>query len=209
GDVNGIVGNDWYDAVRDAEEYCAADRTVKLIGSGGEGRSPKNLIGATVGDVLKLQSGGQSRVVTVSAKDRSAIMLGGHLADAAYWMADTLFVTSTYYMEALPTGAREFNGSGAVTAYRGRRWDRLLPAGAYDMVGPDDVAAEEDDAGRRTFPHAMGGRSTTHAQFVDAFDQSPFGNEVVADFAMRMMTAEQLGRDSVTDVLGVSFSAND
>ena len=209
GNVNGIIGNDWYDATRGAEEYCAADRTVQLIGSSGEGRSPKNLIGATVGDVLKVQTGGQSRVVTVSAKDRSAIMLGGHLADAAYWMEDTLFVTSTYYTEALPDWARDFNRSGAVTAYRGRQWERLLPVGAYGMVGPDDVAAEEDDAGRRTFPYQIGGRSTTHAQFLDAFDQSPFGNEVVADFAMRMMTAEQLGRDSVTDVLGVSFSAND
>lgn len=209
GNVNGIIGNNWYDAARRAQEYCSADRSVRLIGADSEGRSPKNLVGGTVGDVLKVQTGGQSRVVTVSAKDRSAIMLGGHLADAAYWMVDTLFVTSTYYMQALPGWAREFNGSGAITAYRGKQWERLLPAGAYAMVGPDDVAAEEDDAGRRTFPHPIGGRSATHAQFVDAFDQSPFSNEVVADFAMRMMTAEQLGRDSVTDVLGVSFSAND
>ena len=186
GNVNGIIGNDWYDAVRGEEEYCAADRGVQLIGSAAEGRSPKNLIGATVGDVLKVHTGGQSRVVTVSAKDRSAIMLGGHLADAAYWMEDTLFVTSTYYMNALPDWARDFNRNGTVTEYRGKQWDRLLPAGAYAMVGPDVVAAEEDDAGGRAFPHPMGGPSATHAQFVDAFDQSPFGNEVVADFAMRV-----------------------
>ena len=39
--------------------------------------------GATVGDLLKISTGGRSKVVTVSAKDRSAIMMGGHLADGA------------------------------------------------------------------------------------------------------------------------------
>lgn len=209
GSVNGIIGNDWYDAGRGAEEYCAADRSARLIGSDLEGRSPRNLIGATVGDVLKLQTGGASRVVTVSAKDRSAIMLGGHLADGAYWMEDTLFVTSTYYRSDLPRWAREFNRSRPVSSYRGKRWERLLPAAAYAAVGPDTVAAEEDDQGGRTFPHPIGGGNAGHLQFVEAFDQSPFSNEVVAEFAMRALTAEQLGRDSITDLLGVSFSAND
>lgn len=208
-DVNGIVGNDWYDAGRGAEEYCSADRDVRLIGSDLEGRSPRNLIGATVGDEMKVQTGGSARVITVSMKDRSAIMLGGHLADAAYWIEDTLFVTSTYYRDEMPAWAREFNRSGAITDYRGTRWERLLPAAAYDAVGPDSVPAEEDDAGGRTFPHVIGSAGGSHTAFVEAFDQSPFGNEVVADFAMRAISAEQLGQDSVTDLIGVSFSAND
>lgn len=209
-DVNGIVGNDWYDVAAQREEYCAADRAERLIGSELEGRSPRNLKGATVGDVLKVQTGGLARVITVSAKDRSAIMLGGHLADGAYWMEDTLFVTSTYYRNDLPSWVRELNGSGAVTAYRGRRWDRLLPAGAYDLSGADDFPAEEADAGMgRTFPHTIAASGTTHEDFVDAFDASPFSNEVVAELAMRAVTAEHLGDDAVPDLLGVSFSAND
>ena len=210
GSVNGIIGNDWYDAEKGKEEYCAADTTVTLIGSDLEGRSPRNLRGATVGDVLKISTGGRSRVVTVSAKDRSAIMLGGHLADAAYWMEDTLFVTSTYYRPDLPQWARQFNGSGKVTSYAGKKWERLLPAAFYDMVSPDDVPTERDEAGMgRTFPHPMGGGPGVDENFVDAFDQSPFSNEVVADFAMRAVTAEGLGRDTVPDILGISFSAND
>ena len=114
--VNGIIGNDWYDAAAGREVYCAADTTVRQIGTASEGRSPRNLNGATVGDLLKISNGGRSRVVTVSAKDRSAIMLGGHLADAAYWMEDTLFVTSTYYRPDMPQWAADFNASGKVTA---------------------------------------------------------------------------------------------
>lgn len=210
GHVNGIIANNWYDAKAGRGEYCAADTTVTLIGSALPGRSPRNLNGATVGDVLKISTGGRSRVVTVSAKDRSAIMLGGHLADAAYWMEDTLFVTSTYYRPDMPLWARELNASGKVTSYFGRKWDRLLPAGAYEMVGPDDVAAEADEAGMgRTFPHPIAGGPTIGKGFVDAFDRSPFSNDVVADFAMRAVTAEGLGRDTVPDLLGIGFSAND
>ncbi len=210
GSVNGIIGNDWYDAKAGREEYCAADRAARLIGSPLEGRSPRNLNGATVGDLLKISTGGRSRVVTVSAKDRSAIMLGGHLADAAYWMEDTLFVTSTYYRPDLPAWARDLNASGKIASYFGKKWERLLPAAAYEMVGPDDVPAESDLAGMgRTFPHTIAGGATLGQSFVEAFDRSPFSNEVVADFAMRAVTAEGLGRDTVTDLLGIGFSAND
>ena len=209
GSVNGIIGNDWYDVATGREMYCAADTTVRLIGSGLEGRSPRNLKGTTVGDLLKIGTNGRSRVVTVSAKDRSAIMLGGHLADAAYWMEDTLFVTSTYYRRDLPQWAREFNGSGRVTSYAGKQWERLLPAAAYEMVGPDDVPGEAEEAGTgRTLPKPIGGASRG-ADFVEAFERSPFSDEVVAEFAMRAVEAEGLGRDTVPDILGISFSAND
>jgi hypothetical protein len=202
GTVNGIIANDWYDAVAGKDVYCAADTTVRLIGVDLEGRSPRNLKNATVGDLLKIGTGGRSKVLTVSAKDRSAIMMGGHLADAAYWMVDTLFVTSTYYRKEMPAWARQFNGAGKVSSYFGKKWERLLPAAVYDMVGPDDVAAEADEAGTgRTFPHPIGG--------AEAFDLSPFSNEVVAEFAMRAVTEEGLGRDTVPDLLGISFSAND
>ena len=210
GAVNGIVANDWFDSKTGREEYCAADSSAKTIGAAGEGRSPRNLKGATVGDLLKIASGGSSRVVTVSAKDRSAIMMGGHLADAAYWMIDTLFVTSTYYRAALPDWAARFNGAGRISSYFGKKWEHLLPPAAYEMVGPDDVPAEADEAGMgRTFPHPVAGGSVIGKAFVDAFDQTPFSNDVVADFAMEAVTAERLGTDTVPDLLGISFSAND
>ena len=208
--VNGIVANDWYNPRLGAEEYCAADTAASLIGAAGEGRSPRNLHGATVGDELKVATGGAARVVAVSAKDRSAIMMGGHLADGAYWMEDTLFVTSTYYRPDLPAWAREYNAGGAVASVAGKRWERLLPEAAYALVGTDDVAAETDEAGMgRVFPHPIGRAGTVDEAFVEAFDQSPYSNDAVADFAMRAVVGERLGRDSVPDLLAISFSAND
>jgi predicted AlkP superfamily pyrophosphatase or phosphodiesterase len=202
GEVNGIIANEWYDTRAGRPTYCAEDAAVTLIGSRGPGVSPRKLFGATVGDVLKTATAGLSRVVTVSVKDRSAIMLGGQLADAAYWIVDTLFVTSTYYRPDLPAWVREFNASRAISQYFGRTWERLLPATAYQMMGPDDEPAERDVAGMgRTFPHRMAG--------IDAVHSSPFLNDVVADFAMRAVDAEGLGGDTVPDLLGLSFSATD
>lgn len=201
-DVNGIVANDWYDTRTGRPTYCAGDQAVRLVGAAGPGRSPRNLFGATVGDVLKTAAAGRSKVVTVAGKDRSAIMLGGHLADAAYWVVDTLFVTSSYYRPDLPGWVRDFNASRPISRYFGHLWERVLPPAAYRVMGPDDEPAERDVAGMgRTFPHPIGG--------ADAFDVSPFGNDVLAEFAMRAVDAEGLGRDSVTDLLGIGFSASD
>jgi predicted AlkP superfamily pyrophosphatase or phosphodiesterase len=209
-DVNGIIANSWYDRVLGREEYCAADSTTKLLGVTSEGRSPRNQIVSTVGDELKLATAGRSRVITVSGKDRAAIMLGGHLADAAYWIEDTLFTTSTYYMKQLPAWVRRFNASKVMSAYAGKTWERLLPASAYDLVGPDDVAAEDDIAGMgRTFPHRLGQGRVATERFMTAFQTSPFENEVIVDFALQAVTQEGLGRDSFPDLLAIGFSAND
>ncbi|MEO8090321.1 MAG: alkaline phosphatase family protein [Gemmatimonadales bacterium] len=208
-DVNGIVSNYWYDQKAGREEYCAADSSASLVGAGGAGRSPRYLLDSTFGDVLKGASGGLSRVITLSGKDRAAIMLGGHLADAAYWTLDTLFVTSTYYEKELPRWVRGFNASGKASAYLGRPWTRLLPAGAYAATGPDDVATERSAAGMgRTFPHRPPAGSP-HDSLIEAFETSPFHNELLAEFAMQAIVREGLGRHRHPDLLAIGLSAND
>jgi predicted AlkP superfamily pyrophosphatase or phosphodiesterase len=206
--VNGMINNQWYDSKSGRQEYCAADSLVTLIGSSGPGRSPRNLIGATVGDELKRSNGGRSRVITMAGKDRSAIMLGGHLADAAYWMEDSLFVTSTHYMKELPAWVQQFNASGRVRSYAGKSWDRLLPSAAYAGMGRDHVAAEEDVAGMgRTFPHRLAPDSLP--RFLDAFKATPFQNEVLLELAQAAVTNEKLGEDDHPDLLAVGLSASD
>lgn len=207
---SGIVANEWFDLAAHKAEYCAADTTFGLIGVGGEGRSPRNLLVPTVGDELKQATGGRSRIITLAGKDRSAIMLAGHRADAAYWTEDTLLVTSRYYMRELPAWVQRFNSSGAITKYQGRTWNRLLPAEAYRIAGSDNVAAEEDPGGMgRTFPHRLGSTRSQTQDFIAGFGTSPFENEVLVNFAMEAVVQEQLGEDEIPDLLGIGFSAND
>jgi len=46
-------------------------------------------------------------------------------------------------------------------------------------------------------------------QLYSAIEATPYGNEIVEDFAERALAAEQLGQRGVTDLLAVSFSSND
>lgn len=209
--LNGIIANDWWNKAQSRKEYCARDDDSPLLGSDSPGRSPKNLIGATVGDMLKLASGGKSRVACVAGKDRAAIMLCGHRADAAYWLDGPRFVTSTYYRDALPDWVERLNASQPVEHYFGKTWDRILPAEAYAKLGADDEPAELDLAGLgRTFPHVIGGSLfETESTRIKAFDYSPFDNEVVINFAVQMLRNEEFGSGPATDLLAVGLSAND
>jgi predicted AlkP superfamily pyrophosphatase or phosphodiesterase len=222
---HGIINNAWIDRATMKRVNCVDDDTVQILGRADDrggvrlpgtvvpiGASPRRLLATTVGDELKLIRGGRSKVIGISSKDRSAILLAGKLADAAYWMDKGRMVSSTHYMKELPAWARAFNEAGRVDSYFGKTWDRLLPAAAYDeLQGPDDAAGEGTDFGMgRTFPKRVnGGAEKITAAYYDAFENSPFKSEVLADFARTVVENEKLGQRGVTDMLCLSFSVND
>ena len=126
---NGIVANAWYDRTSGAVVNVVGDPLVAPLPGPGRGASPANFTGATVGDLLKRASPA-SRVVGVAGKDRSAILMAGPRADAAYWYeaAAGVFGSSTYYMKRCPPWLAEWNATRPVDALAGRSWTRLLDA---------------------------------------------------------------------------------
>ncbi len=212
GCVNGIVGNSWYDNRTQRSLYCVADTTTTLLGGRGEGRSPANLQMLTFGDQLRVATGFQGKVFSLSNKDRAAILMGGKYANMAVWMRDSAFVTSSYYATELPQWLRTFNSSGLVNSYFGRRWERSLPLSAFRTMDRDDAPYEEGGNGMgTTFPHRITGTDTTRrtSSYYPALLTSPFGCEVLAALARQTVRAEKLGRRNVTDLLCVSFSGTD
>ncbi len=219
---HGIVNNAWTDRETLKRGNCVDDTTVQLIGRpesrGGVklpgiavGSSPRRLMAPTVGDELKLRRP-ESKVIGVSSKDRSAILLSGKLADAAYWMDKGTIVSSTHYMKELPEWVRAFNAKGRVESYFGKTWDRLLPAATYEKLqGPDEMPGEFGDFGMgQTFPRVVnGGSSQITSAYYEAFEGAPFKNEVLLEFARGVVENENLGRRGVTDLLCLSFSTND
>ena len=109
--LTGILGNSFF--INGKNTYCCGDDNVQSVGSSSkEGKmSPPNLLASTIGDELKLATDFKSKVIGVALKDRAAILPAGHSADAAYWWDTSAghFVTSTYYMDKLPSWAVEFN----------------------------------------------------------------------------------------------------
>jgi predicted AlkP superfamily pyrophosphatase or phosphodiesterase len=212
GAQNGIIANGWYDRRAHKDVYCVADPSVLPVGIPHGSSSPHLLASSTFGDELRLTTAFRSKVITASQKDRSAILMGGKLANAAYWIVDSLFGTSSYYVRELPGWVKSFNASGLVNSYFGRTWDRILPVEAYAGLDRDDAPYEGDWNGvGRTFPHVIRGEDASHIthSYFRAFETSPFSNEVLAVFAMQAITAESLGMRGVTDVLCIGFAGSD
>ena len=201
--VHGIVGNDWYERSLGRSVYCVEDLTTKLVSepdraSATPGFSPHNLIGSTLGDELRAASDFRSKVVTISLKDRAAVLMGGHSPSAAYWYdhGSGRFVTSTYYMPTLPSWVAKFNRDSPLKDYCGRKWTAL---------------PEKPGANGRIFGEFKGSpkESCPDAKFLGWLNQTPFMNEVELTFAEEAVKNEHLGQGSDTDILAVSLSVND
>lgn len=213
----GIVGNSWFD--RDAGKVVTSvsDDAAALLGGGSQeaASSPRRLLASTLGDELRLATQGRAKVIGISLKDRSAILPAGRHATAAYWFSSQTgrMVSSTYYFNQVPAWVARFNDARPADKYFGARWERLLPEAEYVRRAGQDAPPWEN-VGRakdtNTFPHIItGGATQPGREFYDALEYSPFANDLVEEFAEQAILNEGLGADQDTDVLTVSFSAND
>lgn len=211
--LNGIIGNEWFDRATAKRVTSVNDSGVKLLGGkeGATGMSPGKLLGSTIGDELKLASAGQAKVIGVSFKDRSAILPAGQRPNGAYWFDASTghLVSSTYYFNDLPEWVKKFNREQRPDRFFGKRWEKLLPEAAYQRSAPDDAPYEKAARGTK-FPYQItGGEEAPGPRFYSQFEVSPFANDYLVDFAKAAIETEQLGADDVTDLLTISFSAND
>jgi predicted AlkP superfamily pyrophosphatase or phosphodiesterase len=212
GAENGIVSNNWYDRALGRTVYCVEDESVSLLGGKGDGRSPARFEASTFGDMLRLHTGFESRVISIANKDRAAILMAGRMPTGVYWMADSAFVSSTYYLNALPVWLKEFNGSGMINSYFGALWNQSLPETAFSGMDQDDAPYEESRDGLgRTFPHRITGTDRSHltSSYYSALWTSPYGVMLPAEAARRAVLGERLGKRGVTDLLCIGFSTTD
>ena len=208
---HGVVANEFWDRVAQQPVGAVADPATALVGvEGRTGSSPSRLMRQGLGDWLKAQSPG-SKVASVSLKDRSAILLAGKSSDAAYWydLRTGRFVTSDYYLPALPDWVTKFNAAGFVDRYHGTQWTKLSPEVVYDE-SPWPELAGRDPSQYSTFPHALGTPGGLPGrQYYSLFRSSPFADLVTLEFAKGLIEHEGLGRDAVPDLLFVGLSATD
>lgn len=213
----GIVANEWPDRETGKKVTSVSDLTAKLFGGGPteDASSPRRLMASTVGDELKLVTRKRAKVIGISEKDRSAILPGGRHANAAYWFSleSGNMVSSDYYFRELPAWVSDFNRARPFDKYFNAKWERLLPEAEYlKRAGPDSPPWEKVIAKGDTnrFPHTIsGGAKGPGRDFYDAVTHSPFHNDLLLSFTEQAIQNEQLGQDADTDVLSVSFSAND
>ena len=212
--THGIIGNNWYDKEHNEEVYCASDDSYSSIGTTSDAgkMSPHRMTGTTITDELRLHTQMRGKTIAIALKDRGAVLPGGHTANAAYWFhgADEgKWISSSYYMKALPKWVNDFNSSGSAQSYK-RAWNTLRDITTYIESGVDNNKYEGlfEDETTPTFPHSTPNLldKTRDFEFIKA---TPYGNSITADFAIEALKKENLGKDDITDFLAISFSSTD
>lgn len=179
------------------------DDQAPLIGGGGDGASPFRFRGSVLMDWMRSRDP-RSRGLSVSRKDRGAILPMGRAHQSVFWYAnDGRFTTSRYYADTLPSWVQAFNARHIPQSYAGKAWTLLLPAASYPE--PDSVPLENN--GRDfVFPHVF---PADPARAARMFISYPAMDSLTAQAALAGVEAMQLGRGPATDLLSVSFSTTD
>ncbi len=179
------------------------DPQAPLVGDPGAGASPYRFRGTALIDWMRIKNPA-SRALSVSRKDRGAILPLGRAQQEVYWYSGTRFTTSTYYRDTLPDWVKEFNARRLPQRLAGTAWDLLLPPNAYPE--PDSVATES--IGREfVFPHRISADSARAAAMAQ---ETPMLDEITLAFALAGVQSLSLGAsDNATDLLAVSLSSTD
>lgn len=212
---HGIVGSEWYDNLKERTIQSTEDERYNTVGGKYEsGRmSPDKLMCTSLGDEIKLSNNFKSKVVSISFNPASAIFAGGHSADAAYWF-DNLsgnWISSSYYMDSLPTWVRQFNEKKFADTYLSKEWNTLLPLESYTESLPDDNKYETGIKGQHTFPYMLDDLSALKRKRTNytILNSTPFGDNLIKDFAISTIMEEKLGEDNYPDLLSITFSATE
>ncbi len=194
----GIVANSWYNlglARAKKAVYCAEDETQAAADPKDYVASAVHLLVPTLGDRLKAANPA-TRNVAVSAKDRAALMMGGHDIDQVYWWKGAGFAT----LAGRPLGASAVAENAAVaTALAQDRAALDLPADCARADRP--IAAGSVTVGTGRFERGKADATR--------FRISPEMDAATGDLAAKLVAELDLGKGPATDVLSVSFSATD
>jgi predicted AlkP superfamily pyrophosphatase or phosphodiesterase len=177
------------------------DSLAALLGTAGPGASPRRFRGTTLVDWLKAADP-TARVLSVSRKDRGAILPIGKSKEQVFWYQSGIFTTSRYYADTLPTWVQAFNARRLPFKAAGTVWTLLLPDSAYKEV---DSAAWENGGVGFLFPHRL---PLDSVQAAGAVAGVPAMDSLTLLFALEGFEAMKLGRKG-TDILAVSLSTTD
>ena len=210
--IDGIVANTWIDQLTGERVYCTSDTAARTIGALGDAgaMSPKNLLVSSITDELRLATNFRSRVVGVSLKDRAAILPAGHTANAAFWFDDESgqFITSSYYMDALPDWVKQFNAKDEPRNLVAKGWQPLYPIDTYEQSTADNVPWEGRMKGEKAavFPHDL---QKMYERDHGSIRTSPFGNTLTLEFAKAAIAGYRLGNGQTTDFLTINCASTD
>jgi predicted AlkP superfamily pyrophosphatase or phosphodiesterase len=212
---HGMVANAWWDREAQKMVTCTSDPNAKNIGYAGVsvkgGDSAVRMLLPSFAEELKYQTGGASRVVTVSLKARAAITMAGHKGDSVTWVdgSSGAWETSSAY-GAVPV-VEEYAKKHPVSEDYGKTWALSLPTSSY-WYDEKAMGATQVDGWAPGFPHPLRGKAGSSGPdqaFYEQWAASPFADTALTKLAETEIDALGLGESGGTDFLGVSYSSVD
>jgi predicted AlkP superfamily pyrophosphatase or phosphodiesterase len=194
-----IVANDWFSRKLNKVIYCVEDSND---------RSPNNLKALTITDQLKLTYP-SAQVFSVSLKDRSAVLPGGHLSNGTFWYDDKFgqMKTGQYYKNSL-NWLEYFNKQNYPKKAIDNGWTPMYQNGSYATWYSDSSKYEQSVFKSTKFPYDFKGKFSEKEEF-KLFTYLPAANTMLTDFAIELIKNQNIGKDNVSDFLCVSYSSTD
>ena len=207
---HGIVANNWYERNSKQLVNCVGDLSFQSVGTDSDyGKcSPNRMKSFTVTDQLKLTYP-DSKVISLSIKDRGAILPGGHKSDGSYWFdyQSGKFITSSYFRSKLPEWLTSFNENKNCFTYA-KRWIPILEEQDYSSEDKSDYEVILSGKTNSQFPYDIEKLMSINNN-LSAFTVSPFANTLLTDLAIEAIQNEDLGEGEKTDMICISYSSTD
>jgi len=184
-------------------EIGVADPQSPLLFGRGGGASPYRYRGSSLFDWIRSRDQ-FSRALSVSRKDRGAILPLGRAKQNVFWYSlDGRFTTSKYYGDTIPTWVQKYNATNPIARYLGTDWNLLLDPSQYPEK---DSVAIESQGKDYVFPHKLSADPRIGGNDLTEF---PWMDDITVDFALAGVNALDLGKGPTLDVLAVSLSTTD
>lgn len=197
--LSGIAGNHWFDREKERWVDVTEDARYPVTGAPvpkDDGASPQALVADAVSDTPG------KNVVSVSYKERAAIMMGGHKAKLAVWYEPKrqAFVTSAYYTKEEPAWLAKLAADHPIAPrLQGYVWTPLAETPSRALTG-DDSPGETDGQGLKVkFPHELKNASRPEL----AVGLTPLAVDFQVEAALAALDAER------PDFLAFSISTHD
>jgi hypothetical protein len=197
----GIIANFWFDlsqARSDKGVYCSEDERVAGSSSASYTVSPYHLRVPTLGELLKKVEPG-SRNVAVAGKDRSAVMMSGHVADQRWYWDGKTFSTDLgrVFIPRSVTAAK----TAVAQAIAQDRPALEMPAFCQQKAKVVPIEGGGPPVGAGNFARKAGDLKN--------FRASPEFDGATLALAASLIEEMQLGRGSATDVISISLAGTD
>ena len=164
----------------------------------GETASPNKLSTSTIGDELKVCTGGKAIVYAIAPFRDAAVLSAGHAANGALWIDDNngQWCSSRYFYNALPAWAHAINRLNAPAVRISQTtWE---PA----SILASNFSYFMQTGEQEPFKHQFVG-----TQRFQKYKTSALVNTDITNMALQCVASTGMGNDKITDLLCLTYYA--